>query len=474
MIYFLVSVSAQCTINNRQSFLNETALQNFLNAFQNKRDVVSKYTKMHADFFSQTHSPSFFFSYHRQFLLEFERELGASIPYWDIYQFPLLDKEKHLLFQRNTLGEFPTCSTQFGCLNPSEKCVSRACKSFRDPLPPFLTLEQAQLVIEQSTRENYVETVERIMESHIRIHERVGGPGGSMTVVDDGPNDPSFYLLHSFVDLIYMYVVENDDNDVLPSFQQRKKDVRNSIDLCYQYDLPSWLSGYLTREKTNRVKRETPSDLTSTSRTTTTTSSSTTTTTEQTSSKVETTSTAKVEASTTTAPLVSTQSTIQSTSSKTDPSLSETKETFSVQVNSESSTEKLVPTTKVNSDTKTELPPKTITKISKVTETRIPKITEYPPQIKKKHNKNIFLPPIPMRVQQSTGIGARLRQIMQQSRKNFPKKPIEKVEAQEQRNEEIKEEKKDEEEIVANEVESNNYEAISSSKRNLPFYIRLL
>jgi tyrosinase len=226
--------------------------------------AYDRIVKVHVDNRDTVHNVALFFTWHRYYLREFEKELQKSdpnvmLPYWN-WAFDSQAPETSIVFRADRFGgngQNGGCVTNGAFANwqaayPTPHCLSRSFDA-GDRINSFYSSDIITRTISQS--QSY-DALRRAIEfaPHGAVHV---GIGGDMSIMQS-PNDPIFWLHHAYIDKIYArwqqgsaslvsnYGGTNSDgsrataNDALPSYNARVRDVFDTTALCYTYaELPA-------------------------------------------------------------------------------------------------------------------------------------------------------------------------------------------------------------------------------------------
>jgi hypothetical protein len=219
---------------------------------QNRSEIYDDWTKIHLNHSRIAHGSMYFFPWHRIYILLFEQELrkispNITLPYWD-WAYDSQDPIKSPIWKEEYLGimngEEGDC--RWKCRLKKSHCLKRnydaeSIGTFHDRL----TLTQ----IIQDINMTFVEFSSTIEQTpHGLVHASIGGVGGDMSYMHS-PNDPLFWLHHSFIDKIWYDRQTHHRNwydlsgqtsislsTVLPHFSKYTiQDSMNLSLLCYEY-----------------------------------------------------------------------------------------------------------------------------------------------------------------------------------------------------------------------------------------------
>ncbi|KAI9598688.1 hypothetical protein BDF19DRAFT_410759 [Syncephalis fuscata] len=229
--------------------------------------IYDRFVQVHLDNTDIAHGVPSFLPWHRKFIRDFELALqrvdsSVSLPYWDWSldsqspeQSPIFSDE---MYGGNGEGDDNCVSNgrfaNWSVFVPERRCLQRSFNEKADIAA--LYAPEALLSIQQD--ENTFEGFWNSMEGppHGVVHMGIGGDMGSMT----SPNDPLFWVHHSFMDKMWadwqiarpevrlaMYGGHDDDNDreALPNDRMSPwglpvRAVLNHRVLCYNYDTGSY------------------------------------------------------------------------------------------------------------------------------------------------------------------------------------------------------------------------------------------
>ncbi|KAI9596305.1 hypothetical protein BDF19DRAFT_438716 [Syncephalis fuscata] len=252
------SVDAQgCSIRVRQDIkrLNRQQLDAFFSAL---RTLVSL---PRPNSYDAAHGTAWFLPWHRLFIRSFEYQLqridpSVMLPYWD-WSVTSQAPDNDIIFSPTWFGGNGRKSD--GCVMdgqlarwrthfPQPYCLQRRFNG-GSRLGSFYSPEALRIVADEAA--NYAEFNARLESpAHNLVHINIGGH----MVTSYSPNDPIFYIHHSFIDMQWAlwqarssrnardYGGRNADNspaninDVLTPFNVRVGDIMDTRSLCYVYD----------------------------------------------------------------------------------------------------------------------------------------------------------------------------------------------------------------------------------------------
>eukprot|EP01083_Nonionella_stella_P263997 896086_1 len=227
---------------------------------------MSIFTQQHASDISgpQAHSTAAFLPWHRYFLIEVEnafRSLGPNyqcfaLPYWDwSYETTLTSNISEFIILNSGLGHFGDPGN-YNCLNDDnfgqgnyqphycgynvgECCLTRGnCQEDPDNVCVFQTPQQMIDVITR-TANNVYGTDQRNYNNGYRYNLEAGshgqahiymGSGGHLSNLNFSPDDPIFYLLHSFVDYQWSLWADCKDYDLVDKLDIIERIYGGSLD----------------------------------------------------------------------------------------------------------------------------------------------------------------------------------------------------------------------------------------------------
>jgi tyrosinase len=188
-----------------------------------KRGVYDTFVQLHSDYMDGTvaHWTPSFLAWHRQLLIEFERQLqqvdaDVTIPYWDwttdgaptssIWDPTFLGGDGRLADDEVTTGPFAGAAGNWPIVVSADdgKTLRRSFGRFADAVLPTradVATAMAKMVYDVAPWANdpasFRYTVEDLL--HSPVHVWVGGQmiGGA------SPNDPVFWLHHSHIDKLW-------------------------------------------------------------------------------------------------------------------------------------------------------------------------------------------------------------------------------------------------------------------------------
>ncbi len=167
------------------------------------------------------HSPYYWLPWHRKFILQFENRLrryndGVTLPYWRF----TVQREIPAAFKKKLFGWMK---------------VSRALSHNSDNLP---TVEEMQAVRNATS---YADFDSGLNQLHARVHNWIGG---AMSKARKSPKDPLFFLLHSYLDMIWADWQASNPSIAFPQqyldmklvpWDTKVRDVLDIADLGYTY-----------------------------------------------------------------------------------------------------------------------------------------------------------------------------------------------------------------------------------------------
>ncbi|KAJ9069164.1 hypothetical protein DSO57_1021422 [Entomophthora muscae] len=178
-----------------------------------------EFTKIHLDNQDFSHEMPEFLPWHRYFIRKFEMALqeidpSISLPYWD---WSLDSQAPHLskvltpsLYGGN--GKKDKCVQDGPFANwqmtvPDKHCLQRDYVRGTN-LPPFGYPEEISLFLNEPRFSDFSRLLE---DKHAYPHVFIGGDIGDLTYMQS-PNDPIFYLHHTFIDLLWSKWQERHPN----------------------------------------------------------------------------------------------------------------------------------------------------------------------------------------------------------------------------------------------------------------------
>ncbi|KAJ9074751.1 hypothetical protein DSO57_1003405 [Entomophthora muscae] len=264
----------KCLPNRRKEIreLKPEELKAYIDAIKTlhkkqKPDQPSKFDKYAATHVKQhkyIHGVPAFLPWHRQFIRNYELELqkinpAVTLPYWD---WTIDSQEPHnspvlssAMFGGNGNSAEDMCVTDgpfahWMVTTPSPHCLRRDYADGKS-VPPLTPIDVMSGII--SDTKEYEDFVFDLEVHHGPLHLDVGGERGDLNPMHS-PNDPLFFLHHTFIDMVwYNWQMKHPNskayggkaegravsmNDKLEPFNVTVKDVINtrSPGLCYFYD----------------------------------------------------------------------------------------------------------------------------------------------------------------------------------------------------------------------------------------------
>ncbi|KAI9229520.1 MAG: hypothetical protein DHS80DRAFT_22282 [Piptocephalis tieghemiana] len=220
------TVVAQCSnvyVRKEVRELSSGEFSAFINAIQQLKSGPSptrydRYAQVHLQHQREIHGNPFFLPWHRQFTLEFERELqrinpSVSVPYWN-WSLDAARPETSPVLQDDMMGgnSFGQCLTSGPFAGwqrpyPSPGCLRRR-YSQGSSIGAFANPSIINVITARSTEyDEFRRSIE--MGPHAGPHNGIGADMAGM----QSPADPLFFLHHSFVDKIwYDWQVSREDN----------------------------------------------------------------------------------------------------------------------------------------------------------------------------------------------------------------------------------------------------------------------
>jgi tyrosinase len=255
-------------VHPRQEFrtLSSTQYSRFVNAVKTLQSgpaptAYDKLVQLHLAVAPNIHSYPAFFPWHRQFLLDFEHALqkidpSVTIPYWDVaYDSQAPEASPIFLpseFGGNGVGASQVVATgpfaHWQPFYPTKHGLSRSFDQGTRISPFFST----GVINAQLTQARTYDTLRQSLEfgEHGVVHNNIGGDMKAM----DSPNDPLFWMLHAYLDMLWSnwqalspanatsYGGTNFNgslattNDLLPGYSTvHVRDVLSITGLCYSY-----------------------------------------------------------------------------------------------------------------------------------------------------------------------------------------------------------------------------------------------
>ena len=167
--------------------------------------IIDRITKIHLDYGDVSHYTAHFLPWHRILTWMMETEMRKieptiTIPYWD-WTYDAHNPSKSLFFDEFYLG---TKRGSKGDCNwrvsyPKKHCLVRNFKALKG----FYSRRSLDKIIKDHSL-SYAQFAEKFeVGPHGIVHTEIGGDGGDMTDMMS-PNDPAFWLHHSFVELIFL------------------------------------------------------------------------------------------------------------------------------------------------------------------------------------------------------------------------------------------------------------------------------
>ncbi|KAI8055761.1 hypothetical protein BDF22DRAFT_671988 [Syncephalis plumigaleata] len=254
--------------------LSPTELDRFFNAvleLKRRRDgdlsIYDRFVQVHLDNTDVAHGVPSFLPWHRKFIRDFELALqridpSVSLPYWD-WSLDSQAPEQSPIFSDHMYGGNgegdDNCVPNGRFANwpvavPERRCLQRSFNEKADISALYAPESLLSIQQDENTFEGFWSTMEG--PPHGVVHMSIGGDMGSMT----SPNDPIFWLHHSFMDKMWadwqiarpevrlaMYGGQDDENDreALPNDRMSPwglpvRAVLNHRVLCYNYDTTSY------------------------------------------------------------------------------------------------------------------------------------------------------------------------------------------------------------------------------------------
>ncbi|KAJ9080268.1 hypothetical protein DSO57_1026792 [Entomophthora muscae] len=216
----IASKCAKPAVRREVRDLSEFDLKQFIgavNALHNEKDAsgmssYDNFTKTYIDNMRNLHQTPYFLPWHRAFLRNFERELhrvnpNVTLPYWDWSvdsQAPHTSPVLSPMFfgsTGNQAGDY--CITDGPFSNwtmayPTPHCLRRSFDEDAEVSPMPLP-ESIFLSLNEPKYSDFSQDME-IKQSY--VHTTIGGYHGDLTKAFS-PNDPLFYLHHTFIDMLW-------------------------------------------------------------------------------------------------------------------------------------------------------------------------------------------------------------------------------------------------------------------------------
>ncbi|KAJ9061200.1 hypothetical protein DSO57_1022878 [Entomophthora muscae] len=225
--------------------------------YRGGKTAFEYFTKIHMDYQNSVHGTPMFLPWHRQFIHLYEEELRkinprVVLPYWDWsldsnapHQSPVLQ-----MVGGNGNSSQGYCVTQgpfekWQVNHPQQHCLRRE-YDMGGSISPFASTESLSF---DCNEPSFSDFSLRLEIKHGNPHVGIGGNSGDLTRMHS-PNDPIFYLHHTFVDMIWeewkqrnpdspfegsRFDQQVNENSVLPFFNITVRDTLDISRYCYSY-----------------------------------------------------------------------------------------------------------------------------------------------------------------------------------------------------------------------------------------------
>lgn len=269
--------------------LSQRELSDFVTALsilhaQPKNDTseVSKYeayAELHSDNKQYAHFRAEFLPWHRIFLRDLEKELQAinpniMLPYWDWsldsvepHKSPVLSRQyfggNGLKSQDNCLRSGPFSNWEMSY--PTPHCLKRDFDE-GDQVSAFSSPESIVLDLEENRFSDFSYQVEI---KHGSPHVNIGGFKGDLFPMYS-PNDPIFFLHHTFMDLLFSEWQKRhpgvayegkryprgsaSEDDILKPYNKTVKSTFDTLDEEYCYTYPEYPRPIVTQRTSSETK----------------------------------------------------------------------------------------------------------------------------------------------------------------------------------------------------------------------------
>ncbi|ORZ36733.1 hypothetical protein BCR44DRAFT_1512182 [Catenaria anguillulae PL171] len=279
VVVVAVLAAAQCPKKLRKEVrdLSTAELAALHKAFWklNRNGSMAKYTRLHVEHKDKGHFNPSFLPFHRAMLVAFEDELIAAsdgvltgLPFWDS-TFDAKDPAKSPILAPDFFGNAKT-----GCISDGPyvglKREDGSCVR-RNLIPGPWNLDQPMIV---SIMRLYAESFDQFAYylergPHFVVHSNIGG---DLFTLVDAPNDPLFYMHHSFIEYIWTKWQSANPkaatayggdangrtytaNDQVMSWRVGDMlDHRNHPRLCYSYQDAKWPKDGIASRKNNSTQ----------------------------------------------------------------------------------------------------------------------------------------------------------------------------------------------------------------------------
>ncbi|KAJ1982746.1 hypothetical protein H4R35_000105 [Dimargaris xerosporica] len=244
---------------------SQEELDNFILAIKKVNQMPSKvypglskwdeFAKRHAEHHPTTHSVDMFITYHRMFLLEMEDILheavpGVVVPYWNI-PYDADHPEKSIMWQifgtsdvsggkANCIPDGPFKGLMTKATGKSD-CVRRGFDVTKETEYRFWSPEEVANIVNK--RRSYTE-FRYYIEMGIHANAHGYGEFNGTLVGRYSPADPTFYLIHSYVEWVYVLWQKNfgssaaqypEPEALVPYYNVPVKSILDSTQFCYEY-----------------------------------------------------------------------------------------------------------------------------------------------------------------------------------------------------------------------------------------------
>lgn len=181
--------------------------------------VVDYFVFIH-NFAKRHHDSEFFLPWHREFLLEFETNLGVSLPYWNWYSSPKVPTELNQVSLKSNSPYYNYLVRTSTDASSSRSWVSRLNTYWENLMNRF----------ENPTGSNWFPVFSKTWEFpfHDLVHVDIGGKMGDIL---RSPFDPLFWMHHCFVDKLWADIHELISEDEAQNFYPAQNDDSNDLNM---------------------------------------------------------------------------------------------------------------------------------------------------------------------------------------------------------------------------------------------------